>query len=302
MSIFNNESILAWLKYFSDHTDIDLASIRILDVTGRDKNLMAAVQANPSVLVFTDGNHPEIFYNMWDNGMGDCQVWYNEGSEPSGPMKHNLLSEMIDRGVNVSAAMLIENPHAHSAYPTGLDNSSFSPGSIRYVAPEIRAVIMNKLHLNETENICVVSGESIAVEAAIAARKGQVVAVEYKEGDHQTMEENLVRFGLRNVLIVSDMESYSHRWPVPDVAFLVASDKLNMELRTLVHVNPKIRVVIYTLEFSYMSHIPGMLWENGIKPTEVMQLEVSKVGRKDEIEVQPAPWIFSGQAGGMEED
>ena len=51
MSIFNNESILAWLKYFSDNADIDLASIRILDVTGRDKNLMAAVQANPSVLV-----------------------------------------------------------------------------------------------------------------------------------------------------------------------------------------------------------------------------------------------------------
>ena len=45
-----------------------------------------------------------------------------------------------------------------------------------------------------------------------------------------------------------------------------------------------------------MSHIPGLLWENGIEPTEIMQLEVSKVGRKDEIEVQPAPWIFSGQA------
>ena len=111
------------------------------------------------------------------------------------------------------------------------------------------------------------------------------------------MEENLVRFGLRNVLIVDDMESYSHRWPVPDVAFLVASPKLETELKTLVHVNPKIRVVIYTLEFSFMSRIPGMLWDNGIKPTEVMKLEVSKLGRKDEIEVQPAPWIFSGQAG-----
>ena len=55
--------------------------------------------------------------------------------------------------------------------------------------------------------------------------------------------------------------------------------------------------MIYTLEFSFMSRIPGMLWENGIQPTEIMQLEVSKVGRKDEIEVQPAPWIFSGQAG-----
>ena len=299
MSIFNNESVLAWLKYFSDNTDIDLTSIRILDITGENKNLMATVQANRSVLVFTDGNHPEVFYNMWDNGMGDCEVWYNEGSEPAGPMKHNLLSEMIDRGVNVSAAMLINNPDAHTGYRIGLDNSMFSPGSIRYVAPEIRAVIMNKLNLDEADNICVVSGESIAVEGAIAARRGQVVAVEYKDGDYRTMEENVQRFGLRNVTIVSDMESYSHRWPVPDVAFLVASPKLDMELRTLVQVNPKIRVVIYTLEFNYMSRIPGMLWDNGIKPTEIMQLEVSKVGRRDEIEVQPAPWIFSGQAGGI---
>ena len=297
MSIFNNESILAWLKYFSDNTTIDLSSIRILDITGDNKNLMATVQGNRSVLVFTDGNHPEVFYNIWDNGMGDCEVWYNEGSEPEGPMKHNFLSEMIDRGVNVSAAMLINNPNAHTGYRTGLDNSMFSPGSIRYVAPEIRAVIMNKLNLDEADNICVVSGESIAVEAAIAARKGKVVAVEYKEGDYQTMEENVLRFGLRNVIIVSDMEGWSHRWPVPDLAFLVASSKLDLELQTLVRVNPKIRVVIYTLEFSYMSRIPGMLWDNGIQPTEIMQLEVSKVGRKDEIEVQPAPWIFSGQAG-----
>ena len=297
MSIFNNESILAWLKYFSDHSEIDLSTVRILDITGENRNLLPTVQANRSVLVFTDGNHPEIFYSMWDEGMGDCEIWYNEGSEPQGPMKHNLLSEMIDRGVNVSAAMLINNPRAHSGYRIGLDNASFSPGTIRYVAPEIRAVILKKLCLDEKETICCVSGESIAVEAAIAVRRGHVVAVEYKPGDRQTMEENVVRFGLNNVLIVDDMESYSHRWPVPDVAFLVASPKLELELQTLVRVNPKIRVVIYTLEFSFMSRIPGMLWENGIQPTEVMQLEVSKVGRKDEIEVQPAPWIFSGQAG-----
>ena len=297
MSIFNNESILAWLKYFSDHSEIDLSTVRILDITGENRNLLPTVQANRSVLVFTDGNHPEIFYSMWDEGMGDCEIWYNEGSEPQGPMKHNLLSEMIDRGVNVSAAMLINNPRAHSGYRIGLDNDSFSPGTIRYVAPEIRAVILKKLCMDEKETICCVSGESIAVEAAIAVRRGHVVAVEYKPGDRQTMEENVVRFGLNNVLIVDDMESYSHRWPVPDVAFLVASPKLELELQTLVRVNPKIRVVIYTLEFSFMSRIPGMLWENGIQPTEVMQLEVSKVGRKDEIEVQPAPWIFSGQAG-----
>jgi len=205
MSIFNNESILAWLKYFSDHSEIDLSTVRILDITGENRNLLPTVQANRSVLVFTDGNHPEIFYSMWDEGMGDCEIWYNEGSEPQGPMKHNLLSEMIDRGVNVSAAMLINNPRAHSGYRIGLDNDSFSPGTIRYVAPEIRAVILKKLCLDEKETICCVSGESIAVEAAIAVRRGHVVAVEYKPGDRQTMEENVVRFGLNNVLIVDDM-------------------------------------------------------------------------------------------------
>ena len=140
-----------------------------------------------------------------------------------------------------------------------------------------------------------VSGESIAVEAAIALHKGQVVAVEYRDYDRQTMEENVVRFGLNNVHIVEDMQSYSRHWPVPDVAFLVASPTLERELKALMAVNPKIRIVIYTLEFSFMSGIPSMLWSCGIEPTEIMKLEVAKVGRKDEIEVQPAPWIFSGQ-------
>ena len=93
------------------------------------------------------------------------------------------------------------------------------------------------------------------------------------------------------------IKSVSSTMQITKAMQLVASSKLDLELQTLVRVNPKIRVVIYTLEFSYMSRMPGMLWDNGIQPTEIMQLEVSKVGRKDEIEVQPAPWIFSGQAG-----
>ena len=53
MSIFNNKSILAWLQYFSENTDIDLATVRILDITGSDRNLMPAVHANPSVTATT---------------------------------------------------------------------------------------------------------------------------------------------------------------------------------------------------------------------------------------------------------
>ena len=85
MSIFNNESILAWLKYFAENTPIDLATVRVLDITGEDRNLLPAVQANRSVLVFTDGNRPEVFYSMWDSGMGDCEIWYNEARSLPAP-------------------------------------------------------------------------------------------------------------------------------------------------------------------------------------------------------------------------
>ena len=58
MSIFNNESILAWLKYFSDHSEIDLSTVRILDITGENRNLLPTVQANRSVLVFRLPDRP----------------------------------------------------------------------------------------------------------------------------------------------------------------------------------------------------------------------------------------------------
>ena len=85
MSIFNNESILAWLKYFSDHSEIDLSTVRILDITGENRNLLPTVQANRSVLVFTDGNHPEIFYSMWDEAWGTVRFGTTRAPSPRAP-------------------------------------------------------------------------------------------------------------------------------------------------------------------------------------------------------------------------
>ena len=49
-------------------------------------------------------------------------------------------------------------------------------------AAEIRAVLLSKMQVDTRKNICVISGESIAVEAAIMASEGTVVAVEYSAG------------------------------------------------------------------------------------------------------------------------
>jgi len=295
-TLFTNEVILSWLRYFSQNVDLNLSKLKMLDITGENKNLIPAIMSNRAVLVFTDAGHPDIFYDMWNAELGDCDIWYNEGSDPSGEIKHNKLSDMINRGINASAAMLVLNPKAATKYYIGMENSHFSCGSVHYVCREVRAVIMNKLNLREQENICIISGESIAVEAAMIATEGSIIAVEYDGRDRDTMKENADKFGLRNVTIVESLEGGAlNKLPVPDVAFIVASKMIGSEIKSLLAVNPAMDFVIYTLDFDILTSLPTLFKENGLERTEAIHIEVSRVNSKNMTEPFPAPWLISGR-------
>jgi len=296
-TIFTNEIILSWLSYFSRNVEINLSKLKMLDITGENKNLIPAIMCNRAVLVFTDAGHMDIFYDMWNAELGDCDIWYNEGSDPSGEIKHDKLSDMINRGINASAAMLIINSNAATNYHIGMENSHFSCGSVQYVCREVRAVIMNKLNLGNQANICIISGESIAVEAAMVAAEGCVIAVEYDSRDRDTMKENVDKFGLSNVTIVESLENgIMNNLPVPDVAFIVASKLIGSEIKSLLAINPAMDFVIYTLDFEILSSLPAMFLENGIERTEVIHIGVSRVNSKNLTEPFPAPWIISGKS------
>lgn len=293
-SIFTNEVILSWLQYYSSNVEINLSKLRMLDITGKNKNLIPAIMYNRAVLVFTDAGHPQIFYDMWNAELGDCEIWYNEGSEPTGEIKNNKLSDMIDRGINASAAMLIINPNATANYQIGIENDRFTSGSVHYVCREVRAVIMNKLNLRYQDNICIISGESIAVEAAMIATEGSVVAVEYDARDRDTMKENAEKFGLGNVAIVESLsDGILAQLPLPDVAFIVASSRIGSEIKSLLAVNPAMAFVIYTLDFEILATLSALFKENGLERTEALHIEISRVNSRNMMEPFPAPWLIS---------
>ena len=50
----------------------------MLDITRKNKNLIPTVESHKAVLVFTEAGIDDIFYRMWNAGLGDCDVWYNE--------------------------------------------------------------------------------------------------------------------------------------------------------------------------------------------------------------------------------
>lgn len=295
--IFTNEIILSWLQYFAQNAEIDLEKVKMLDITRKNKNLIPMVESHRAVLVFTEAGQPDIFYRMWNAGLGECEVWYNEGSEPVGEMKHDKLSNMINRGINASAGMLIINPNARNTYKIGMGNDNFMRGTIHYVGSEIRAVILNKMHVGLQDDICVIGGESIAIETAIIACEGSVLAVEYNQSDRKTMEENIDHFGLHNVSIIDHMDEETMTGhPVPSLAFIVASASMEQEIECLLKLNPQIEIVIYTLDFTVAATLPDTFEKYGIKDVEVIQIAVSKLNSKNSFEQQPAPWIISGKA------
>ena len=112
--IFTNDVIISWLQYYSQNTTVDLEHVKMIDITKKNKNVIPTVEAHKTTMVFTNAGVDDIFYRLWDAGLGECEVWYNEGSNPEGQILHNYVKEMINRGINASAAMLIINPQARN--------------------------------------------------------------------------------------------------------------------------------------------------------------------------------------------
>lgn len=297
--LFTNERILAWLQYFCDNTEIDLERVKMLDITRKNKNLIPTIESNKAVMVFTDNNQPDIFYKMWEIGLGECEVWYNEGDQPNGPIKHDKLKDMINRGIGANAGMLVVNPDARTSYKIGMDNSSFSRGSVQYVGSEIRAVILNKLHIGLQDVVCITGAASIVVEAGLIASEGTLIAAEYSRSDRETLESNIHRFGLNNVTVIDAVtdEDMADQ-PMPTLAFLVASPKLEQEIDCLLRINPAIEIVIYTLDFGVVTKLPALFEQHGIKDLEIIQVSISRLNPKNIFQTEPAPWIISGKAKG----
>lgn len=293
-NLFTTTSIISWLQYFSSHTDIDLEHVKLLDITKKNKNIIPTVEAHRCVLVFTEAGHSDIFYRMYNAGLGECKVIYNEGSEPTGEIKEDFVSNMIDRGINASAGMLILNPNARSTMKFGMDNKAFSKGSVQYVGSEIRSIILSKMQIEEGKNLCIISGESIVIEAGIINGEGSIIAVEYNKNDRRALEDNVDRFGLNNVTIVDHVDSEEFKsLPVPDVTMLVASASMEQEMETLLAINPNMEFVIYTLDFVVAASMLDICKKFSMPDPEIIQITVSKLTSKHMYDTQPAPWLIT---------
>jgi precorrin-6Y C5,15-methyltransferase (decarboxylating) len=166
---------------------------------------------------------------------------------------------------------------------------------VHYVGKEIRAVIMSLLDVDSHDTILALQAESIVIEAAIVAGDGNIIAVEPDEGSRRAMEENVEKFGVHNVQIISDMSEESlAAIPVPRLAFIVANHYLESDMERLLKINPNMRFVIYTLDLGILADAKNIFDKLNISNMEAIQISVAKTDKNNMFVTQPSPWLITG--------
>ena len=293
---YSTNQILSWMGYFADEMSVNPEKIKLLDICGKMKNVIPFIETNKRVLVFADELHEDLFYEFWEAGFGEYDMWYGVGLDEEGQVKKVKIKEVINRKITGPTVIFILNEKTRESYRIGMKNDMFSKGPIKYVGNEIRAVIMSLLGVDSQDTICLVDAESIAIEAAFVAGDGTIICVENDKGAKETMEDNVTQFGVHNVQIIPDLEQESmDSIPTPRLSFIVANKHLEEDIARLLKKNPKMQFVIYTLELDILSGVKALFNKYNISNMEVMQITVSKTDKNSIFVTEPSPWLITGE-------
>ncbi|MBQ8413445.1 MAG: Precorrin-6B methylase 2 [Lachnospiraceae bacterium] len=293
---YSTSDILGWMGYFANEMQVSPEKIKIMDICGKLKNVIPFVETRKRVLIFADELHEDLFYDFWEAGFGEYDMWYGTGIKAEGQIKKVKIKEVIHKKITEPTVIFILNENTRESYRIGMKNEMFSKGPIKYVGHEIRAVIMSMLGVDSQDTICLVDAESIAIEAAFVAGDGTIICVENDKGAKETMEDNVKQFGVHNVMIVPDLGPESmEKIPVPRLSFIVANKHLEEDIERLLKKNPKMQFVIYTLELDILSKIKPLFDKYNISNMEVTQITVSKTDKNNMFVTQPSPWLITGE-------
>lgn len=297
MKLYTNGEMLKWVGNFADRMKVSPEKIKMLNICGKKKNVLPTIETHKRVMIFADETHADLFYELWEGGFGDYDMWIGRGDSSGDAVETCKVKEYMDKKIEEPMVIFIINENTREASRYGIRNEFFSKGSVNYVGHEIRAVIMNMLSCDVGDTICIVSGESIAIEAGIEASEGTIIAVEPDERDMRSLQDNVSKFGVNNIEIISNITGMSMKnLPRPRLAFIVASKRLEDEINVLLQVNPNCQFIIYTLELDMVVNIKNLFAKYNIEETQVLQISVSKSDKNSVMVSQPSPWMISGVA------
>lgn len=273
------------LSYFCAKIGKSWENAELVNLHGVQENLWQAVLTHEKVFAITGGNAQQQLRQLTEHGLGEIYGYVGENlsymaDSMQEKITEGMVRELAQKAYAPLSVLYLENPAAVSSHLWGLPDESFVRGEVPMTKAEVRAVVMSKLRIRETDVVYDVGAGtgSVSVEMALAARKGSVYAIETNSTAVELCKLNKERFCLHNLEIVKGTApDVMPELPRPDVAFIGGSKgKMAEIVELLLRKNPAIRLVINTVTVENTAKALELLDTERFVDVEMVQLQVNK--------------------------
>lgn len=239
------------LAYLCSRLKASYDDVVAVSIHGRDHCILPDVRKNRRVFVLVGGENGagKLCDELTEAGLGDVSVSIGERlSYPDEVISVGTARELAKRDFESLSAVLVDNPLADPVVTYGIEDDRFTRNpAVPMTKSEVRSVSLSKLRLTR-HAVCWDIGAgsgSVAIEMALLAQEGHVYAIERKADALELMEENIRKFGVENITVVSgtapgDCEAL----PAPTHVFIGGSSgNMKQILEMLLRKNPNVRIV-----------------------------------------------------------
>ena len=273
---------------------------------GRSEPILLPLAQGRRVFALVGGENGmgKLCRALTENGMGAARVSVGEHlSYPDEAITTGTAEELSERQFESLAVALIEYGGEPLPVTAGLPDEAFSRAeSVPMTKSGIRAVCLSKLALHEDSVVWDVGAGtgSVTVEAAMAARRGRVYAVERKDAAFDILRENLRRFHTDNVTPVSGTAPDACAdLPAPTHAFLGGTTGHMKEIiALLLEKNPRVRIVATAVTLESVAELAECVKAFPFRETEAVSLTAArsrKAGAYHLMTGQNPVYIFTMQ-------
>lgn len=273
------------LVYFCAKLRTPWQDATLVSAHGRDHDAVGAIQSSPKTFCITGGKTKveDICRDLVKRGMGGVSVAAGERlSYDDERIVRGTASELAEMSFADLSVMLAENPHSVKrpfAAPS-LADGDFARGKAPMTKEEVRALAIAKLRIAPGHVVWDVGAGtgSVSVEAALAANRGVVYAVEKNPDALALMRENRAAKGAFNMVPVEgEAPDALAGLPAPDRVFIGGSSgNLDAIVNAALAANPQVRICVTAVTLETLADVLACLRAHDVEDADIVQVSVAR--------------------------
>ena len=271
--------------YFAAKLHTPWQDATLVSAHGREHDAVGTIQANVKTFCITGGKTKveDICRGLVERGLGDANVAAGERlSYAEERIVRGTAAELAELSFADLSVMMVwnERPVVREFAAPALPDSAFVRGKAPMTKEEVRALSIAKLRIAANHTVWDVGAGtgSVSVEAALAAPRGRVFAIEKKDDALELMKRNAEQLGASNLVIVpGEAPQALAGLPAPDRVFVGGSSGTMKEIiSAAVKANPQVRLCATAVTLETVAELLDCLRAFDVENADIVQVSVAR--------------------------